>query len=144
MFKLFWVKEDNGWEIIDDIDVEIDDNSILEEEVWQVALDILETKDDVIIIAPIAWIELEDIDLSLNKTILTIKWRRDQPKEYEIEWVKERNLECFWWAFTRNVILPENLALNKIKAYMENNLLIINIPKLKFEGSSIKINKIES
>ena len=144
MFKLFWVKEDHEWEIVDDIEVEIDDNSVLEEEIWQVALDILETDDDVIIIAPIAWIELEDIDLSLNKTILTIKWKREQPKEYKIEWVKERNLECFWGPFTRNVILPENLALNKIRAYMENNLLIINIPKLKFEWSSIKINKIES
>lgn len=143
MFKLFWIKEENTWEIVDDIEVEID-NNIIEEEVGQVALDILETNDDVIIIAPIAWIDLEDIDVSMNKTILTIKWTREQPKEYQIDWVKERNLECFWWPFIRNIILPENLAYNKIRAYMENNLLIISIPKLKFEGSSIKINKIES
>jgi HSP20 family molecular chaperone IbpA len=41
------------------------------------------------------------------------------------------------------VILPENLALNKIKAYMQNNLLVITIPKLKFDSKAIKINKME-
>jgi HSP20 family molecular chaperone IbpA len=43
----------------------------------------------------------------------------------------------------RNIILPENLALNKIKAIMEDNMLIIKIPKLKFNSKSIKIDRIE-
>jgi HSP20 family molecular chaperone IbpA len=55
-----------------------------------------------------------------------------------------RNSECFWGKFVRNIILPENLALNKIKAYMQNNLLVISIPKLKFDTKAIKINKVES
>jgi HSP20 family molecular chaperone IbpA len=44
----------------------------------------------------------------------------------------------------RNVILPENLDFWAIKAVMENNLLIISIPKLRFDSQNIKVNRIEN
>ena len=100
--------------------------------------------DEIYIVAPIAWVEQDQIDLSINKTILTLKWTREKTPEYSFEWITIRNSECFWGKFVRNVILPENLALNKIKAYMQNNLLVITIPKLKFDSKAIKINKMES
>ncbi len=144
MFKIFWI----GWddEHHDDGKVEVihSHEEILDQEVGQVALDVLESDEDVYIIAPIAWVEYEDIDLSINKTVLTIKWSRWKTQEYDIEGIHIRNSECFWWKFIRNIILPENLALNKIKAYMQNNLLIVSIPKLKFDSKNIKINKVES
>jgi HSP20 family molecular chaperone IbpA len=139
MFKLFWVtsKEDI---------IELDDENYLseelEEEIWQVALDILETPYELIILAPIAWIELEDIDLSFNKSILTIKWYRNKPEIYSDD-IIVRNSECFWWKFLRNVILPENLDFDSIKASLENNLLIITISKLQFSSQNIKIDRVE-
>lgn len=141
MFKLFWVDEEENQK--NTIEVEMIDKEEEEQEVWQIALDILEWNDSLYIVAPIAWVEYEDIDLSIQKTILTIKWTREKPKEYYEDWIILRNSECFWWKFIRNIILPENLALNKIKAYMHNNLLIIIIPKLRFDTKTIKINKME-
>lgn len=139
MFKLFWV-----WNSEDSDDLEILDKEVskTDDEVWQVALDIIEKWDSIIIIAPIAWIDLDDIDLSVNKTVLTISWNRNKPENY-YEWNIIRNSECFWWSFVRNVILPENMDFDNIKAVMENNLLIINVPKLNFDSKSIKINKVE-
>jgi HSP20 family molecular chaperone IbpA len=131
MFKIFWVskeEEDNTSEEFD-LDVINSNEETNEENVWQVALDILESEDYVYIIAPIAWVIYEDIDLSINKTVLTIKWTREKPEEYNIEWIKIKNEECFWWKFIRNIILPENLDFDNIKATMENNLLIIHIKK---------------
>lgn len=144
MFKIFWVWSND--EHNDDLKVEVveSDEETLDEEVGQVALDVLETEDNIYIVAPIAWVEYEDIDLSINKTVLTIKWARQKPVEYDLEWINMRNSECFWWRFIRNIILPENLALNKIKAYMQNNLLVISVPKLRFDTKNIKINKMES
>lgn len=139
MFKLFWVT--NKDEILE-LDWEIDISEEMEDEVWQVALDILETPYEIIILAPIAWIELEDIDLSINKSILTIKWYRSQPEIYSDD-IIVRNSECFWWKFLRNVILPENLDFDSIKASLENNLLIITIQKLKFSSHNIKIDRVE-
>ncbi len=142
MFKFFWVSDN---EKSPDIDLEVVDTKeeVLDEEVWQIALDVLEAEDEIYIIAPIAWVEQEKIDISINKTILTLKWNREKPEEYNIEWIISKNSEVFFWKFVRNIILPENLALNKIRAYMENNLLIISIPKMKFDSKVVKINKIE-
>lgn len=146
MFKLFWVGHEEPEENPHDIEVDIMENEeeSAPNEIGQVALDVLECDENVYIVAPIAGVEYEEIDLSLNKTILTIKGTRNQPQEYEIDGIQLKNSECFWGKFIRNIILPENLALNKIKAYMHNNLLVITIPKLKFDSKSIKINKIES
>lgn len=145
MFKLFWVKEDTEELTVDEnVDMEtVTDEDFLEEDMWQVVMDILETRDEIIIVSPIAWIDLEEIDITLEKTILTIKWNRKRPDVYLIEEVEVRNNECYFGKFVRNIILPENLALNKIKATMENNMLIIRIPKLRFNSTNIKIDRIE-
>ncbi|MDD4151889.1 MAG: Hsp20/alpha crystallin family protein [Candidatus Gracilibacteria bacterium] len=146
MFKLFGLgNDDSEQEFKDGIEVEVsneDENK--DDDVGQVALDIIEAEDEIIIIAPIAGVRLENIDLSLNKTVLTIKGRREKPEEFFIENGILRNSECFWGEFVRNVILPENLAMNKIKAYMQENVLVINIPKLKFDSKNIKIDRIDS
>jgi len=139
MFKLFWVtKKEEIVELDDEINLEEE----LDEEVWQVAIDILETPYELIILAPIAGIELNDIDLQINKSILTIKWHRPKPEIYSDN-IIVRNNECFWWEFVRNVILPENLDFDSIKANLENNLLIVTIQKLQFTSQSIKIDRVE-
>ena len=127
-------------EIIDDSNQE----QVLEKEVWQVALDVLENPREFIIVAPIAGVELDDIDLSLNNNILTVKGNRNKSKEYYIEWTTVRNSECFWGQFLRNIILPESLSLDKIKAYIENGILTVIIPRTHFSSQTIKIDKVES
>lgn len=139
MIKLFWTWDKQEEK---EIEVDIDDEEIIEEE-WQVALDIVENQNEFIIIAPVAWVELKDIDLSLNLNILSIIWERRKPLEIYTHWIIQRSKECFWWRFSRNIILPENLDLDNIKAILEKNILIIKIPKLKFNYQSIKIDKVD-
>lgn len=139
IMKIFWVWNED----IKKIDIESDD-TVLEEEVesGQIALDIIETPEKIIIYAPIAGVELENIDLTLNKSVLTIKWERVSPKEYDDPDNILRNSECYWGRFVRNIILPENLDFDMIKATMENNLLKITFPKLHISKQNIKINRI--
>lgn len=136
MFKFFWVGTDDN---LHDLDEELQDD-YAEKEVWQLALDILETPNEVIIVSPVAGIDLDDIDLSFKEAVLTIKWTRKKPEIFDSE-VIIRNSECFWWEFVRNIILPENLDFDTIAATMENNLLIITIRKLTFSSQNIKINR---
>lgn len=143
MVKWFWVteqkEEEHEWEYTHELAHEADE----EESMGQIALDVLETKDAIIIVAPIGWILLDDIDLSLNGTVLTIRSKRPKPYFYDSMDVTLRNSECFWWDFVRNVILPENLDFDNIRAQMENNLLVITIEKLRFNSQSIKIEKLD-
>jgi len=137
--KIFWVWK-NG---VKTLDVDIDDRVLEDEqEAWQIALDIIETPKKIKIYAPIAGLELEEIDLTLSKGVLTIKWEREKPSAYYDEDNIVRNLECYWWKFVRNIILPENLDFDMVKAVMENNLLKITIPKLHVSSQNIKINRI--
>jgi len=139
MFKFFWVGEKVDVAVLDE---EIIEDKDLEEEIWQVALDILETAKELFIIAPIAGIELEEIDLSFDNNILTIKWDRKKPEIY-LDNVVIKNSECFWWNFIRNIILPDNLDFDSIKATLENNLLVITLQKLQFSSKKIEIDRID-
>lgn len=136
--KLFGVGQD---EQLEELDEELEMPEEEHNDVWQLALDILETDNDVIILSPIAWIDLSEIDVSYNKWVLVIAGNRKRPSFFEQD-VTLRNSECYWGPFSRNIILPENLNSNTIEATMEHNLLVITIQKLHFEpNSSIKINR---
>jgi len=141
MFKFFGVSKEEEFDDILESDDENPDISNIDDEIWQIAVDILETKFEIIILAPVAWIWLEDIDISYHNNVLTIKWDRVRPQIYDRDLIV-RNNECFWWEFKRNIILPENLDFDNIKATLDNNLLIITIDKLKFSNHNIKIEKI--
>lgn len=147
MIKIFWVGNENQHSHGEEEEShEIHGHEGGHNEEWetvgQVALDIVETEEYLSIVAPIAGVEFEDIDLSLNKNILTIKGRRNVPEIYHEEKVMIRNKECFWGEFVRNIILPENLNFDSIEAQMFNNLLVISIEKLRFNTQNIKINRL--
>lgn len=141
MFKFFWVSWEDDFKELDDD--KLSDSKNEESDEWQIALDIIETPYDIVIVAPIAWIDLDDIDISLDKSVLTISWTRKRPDIYEYKDNILRNSECYFWSFVRNIILPDNLDFDTVKASMENNLLVINISKLKFSSQNIKIDRIE-
>lgn len=141
MFKFFGVGTEEKQEVMNESSnpQEIEEKG----DAGQVALDIVETKDAIFIIAPIAGVELEDIDVSLNKNLLTIRGHRAKPDIYSELGAEIRNSECFWGEFIRNVILPENLDFDSVKAQMDDNLLIITLQKLRFNTREIKIDRVE-
>lgn len=139
MIKLFWVWEEEFKELNSEIEQDWNNES----EHGQIALDIIENNYEIIIIAPIAWVDFDDIDVSLNNSVITISWFRKKPDFYNDDENILRNNECFWWKFLRNIILPDNMDFDTIKASMENNLLVISIQKLKFNSKNIKIDRIE-
>lgn len=143
--KIFWAWEEKYEELDDTHSQEIEVNEWFEdiEDEGQVALDIIESEDELIIISPVAWVDLEDIDISLKDDILTISWSRNKPLELYLDGSILRVSETFWWTFKRNIILPENLDLDTIKAILEKNILIIKISKLKFKWQAIEIEKID-
>ena len=143
--KLFWAWDENFEEIAEyeGEEIEVKNKEVISEDEGQIALDIIENPNEIIVISPIAWVDLENIDISLKDWILTISWERKKPLELYLGWSILRVSETFWGKFSRNIILPENLDLDFIKAILEKNILIIRIPKIKFKGQSIKIEQAE-
>jgi len=147
MFKLFWVGEEVAKKVVVNTEETAFEMPLWEplekQEIGQIALDVLENHESVYILAPVAGIELKDIDISVHETTLTISWIRNKPKEFYEHDMQVKNQECFWGKFLRNVILSENMDFSAVKAVMENNLLVIHIPKIRFDSKNIKINRVE-
>lgn len=122
------------------IDVDIHDNADHETDIGQIAVDILDTTNSIIIVAPIAWVDPADVDIGLSRNILTISGNR---KELPIYLDSRRMLveECFYGAFSRSIILPENLGFDEIRATVEHNVILITIPKLTLISKTIKVGK---
>ena len=121
------------------IEVEMDAERDHETDIGQIAVDILDLSDAIVIVAPVAGVDPSEVDISLSRNILTISGNR---RENPIYMEARRMLveECFYGAFSRSIILPENLAFDKISASVEHNVITILIPKLTLISKSIKID----
>ena len=150
MFKVFWVSNENESDErievrtietsqAEAIEVEMDAERDHETDIGQIAVDILDLSDAIVIVAPVAGVDPSEVDIGLSRNILTISGNR---RENPIYMEARRMLveECFYGAFSRSIILPENLAFDKISASVEHNVITILIPKLTLISKSIKID----
>lgn len=124
----------------DMIDVNIHEERDHDTDIGQIAVDILDLSDAIVIIAPIAGVDPSDIDIGLSRNILTLSGERKEPTVYGDA---KRLLveECFYGAFSRSIILPENLWFDEIEATVDNNVIIIRIPKLTLISKVVKVQK---
>lgn len=108
-------------------------------EVGELIVDVYETDKEVVVIAPIAGIDGDNIDIALEQDILVIKGERINPATE-----KDRNYfvkECYFGPFEKEIILPEEVELSQIKANIDNGMLIIKLPKESINQHKIKIKK---
>ncbi len=106
----------------------------------QLALDVYQTDKNIVILAPVAGVKLEDMNVEVTDDVLTIKGHR----QYE-HTVKEENYftqECFWGDFSRSIVLPASVDSNKISASFNDGVLKIEIPKI--EKARSKVIKIKT
>jgi len=110
---------------------------ILGEEEGRLTVDVYQTDDEIVIVAPVAGVSPDDIDISLSGDMITIKGKREMnPKENEVDYLYQ---ECFWGSFSRTIILPSEIDPEKVKATLKEGILKIHLPKVKKE----KVKKIK-
>lgn len=107
----------------------------------QLSIDVYQTDKDIIVKSTIAGVKPEDIDISLNNDMLTIRGRRQMEEEIDDENYLYR--ECYWGAFSRSIILPVEIKADKIEAILENGVLTVVLPKAKTaKRTEIKVKEI--
>ena len=117
-----------------------DNKEPIKKEVGQLSVDIYHTDNEIVILAPIAGVEENGIDISLTEDVLVIKGER--PKKEEIAEENYYTKECFWGNFSRAIVLPNEADTRNISANFKNNVLEIRIPKN--QEKQTKIIKIKS
>ena len=103
----------------------------------QLAVDVFQTESEFCVQAPIAGIEQNDIDISVENEMLIIRGERQEPilggeKKYFHQ-------ECYWGPFSRQIILPEDVDSEKIKASLKSGILVIRIPKTESKKKKITV-----
>ncbi|MBI4032705.1 Hsp20/alpha crystallin family protein [Candidatus Berkelbacteria bacterium] len=94
----------------------------------QLAIDAYQTDDSVVIKAPIAGVNPEDLEVSISDDVVTIKGERRVSETVSREHYFVQ--ECYWGAFTRSYVLPTSVDADNSDAQLKNGILTITIPKL--------------
>lgn len=102
------------------------------------AVDMIEGKDEVVLRADLPGLDQKDIEVSIDRGLLTIKGERKEEKE-----AKEGGVYCCErWAgtFTRTMALPPGVDPEKIQASFKNGVLEVRLPKTpEAQGKKIEI-----
>lgn len=106
----------------------------------ELALDLYETPDTLVLQAVIGGMKANDLDISITNDMITIRGSREREESGHIDKVYYE--ECFWGAFSRSIILPQEIDADKAKANIKNGLLTIVLPKLaKTNKKTLKIEE---
>ena len=94
---------------------------------YELALDMFETDNEVIITASLPGVKPEDVDISITGDTLTIKG--ETKFETKIEKANYLRQERRYGAFTRTIALPMPVQADKAEAKFKDGVLTLSIPK---------------
>ncbi|MFA7193403.1 MAG: Hsp20/alpha crystallin family protein [Candidatus Paceibacterota bacterium] len=94
----------------------------------QLAVDVLNTDDAIIVRAMLAGVKPSDIDIDIARDLVTIRGTRQE--EHEVSEDNYYHKELFWGSFSRNILLPEEIDVDQAEAIEKNGLLVLKLPKL--------------
>lgn len=108
-----------------------------EEEDWeeddavpgQLAVDVFETREKLIVKARTAGVNKQDLDVSIADNTLSIRGTLSAGAEEEVEnyFVQE----CYWGEFSRSITLPVPVKEEEIEAVLKDGVLTIGFTKVK-------------
>ena len=108
----------------------------------QLAVDVYETENDIIIQAMVAGVRPEELQINIAPEYVTISGSRANAHE-----VSEKNFlykELYWGSFSRTIALPQQIEPDLAQAVEKHGLLVLRLPKLDKEKTyRIKIRSSE-
>jgi HSP20 family protein len=94
---------------------------------WYPACDVLEDKDSVKIIVELPGVTPDDVKLSLENNLLSIRGEKKQQAEERTERV--HRYERSYGAFERSFALPTTVDSEKVSASFRDGVLTVTVPK---------------
>lgn len=95
----------------------------------QLAVDMYETDEKLIVKARTAGVDKKDLDVSISDNLLTISGTLSSGGEAEV--IKFHLQECYWGDFTRTVALPVPVHEDKVEAMLKEGVLTISFTKIE-------------
>lgn len=123
----------------DEMNLEQDDEQLTQEvsDEWdeeetvpgQLAVDVYETKEKLIVKARTAGVNKNDLDVNIADNTLSIRGTLSAGEESGVEnyFVQE----CYWGEFSRSIALPVPVKEDEIEAVLKDGVLTISFTKVK-------------
>jgi len=99
-----------------------------EESEGELAVDLYQRPNEVILRAMVAGVKPEDLDVAITREMITIKGKRDREKQSAVDDYSHK--ELYWGAFSRSLVLPDEVDVDSSEANVQNGLLTIRLPKI--------------
>jgi len=97
----------------------------------QLTVDVFQTPDDIVIRAHVAGVRPDDLDISITRDMITIKGKREEAREVEDDNYFYK--ELYWGAFSRTILLPQEIEVEEATASEKHGLLTLRLPKVDKE-----------
>lgn len=95
----------------------------------QLAVDVYETKERLVVKARTAGVNKNDLDVSISDNTLTIRGTLSAGTEDNVE--NYFLQECYWGEFSRSIALPVPVKEEEIEAVLKDGVLTISFGKVK-------------
>lgn len=105
-----------------------DDMDDEEDQDGELALDVIETPDAIIVKTMTAGVKKDDIEIGLTRDHLTVRGKRHSDKNLDNHDYHFR--ELYWGSFSRAIDLPAEIDIDAARASEEHGLLTITLPKI--------------
>ena len=115
----------------------VDDQPAPEPEEWdeeepvagQLAVDVYETKEKLVVKGRVAGVNKSDLDVSISDNTLSIRGTLSAGNEEGVE--NYFLQECYWGEFSRSIVLPVPVKEDEIEAMLKDGVLTISFAKVK-------------
>lgn len=98
----------------------------------QLTVDVFQTPTHIVVQAPMAGVKPDDVDVSINNDMITIRGKRDPKKDIDSNSYYYR--ELFWGPFSRSILMPDEVDSDRTEASFKNGLLTVKMAKVNKEG----------
>ena len=95
----------------------------------QLAVDVYETKEKLVVKARTAGVNKNDLDVSIADNTLSIRGTLNAGYEEDVE--NYHLQECYWGEFSRSLVLPIPVKEDEIEAVLKDGVLTISFTKVK-------------
>ena len=95
----------------------------------QLAVDVYETKEKLVVKGRVAGVNKNDLDVSISDNTLTVRGTLSSGTEDDVE--NYFLQECYWGEFSRSIVLPVPVKEDEIEAVLKDGVLTISFAKVK-------------
>ena len=107
----------------------------------QLMVDVYQTNSEIVVQAMVAGVPVHNLKVVITREMVTISGRREAPSQAQETDYFYR--ELYWGAFSRTIVLPEEIEPDDAKATEQNGLLTLRLPKIdKHKRQEIAVRSI--